>query len=203
MTIVSPQFHRHNFIDRKHSKLNFSFLQFSILEEADSLLFNVTDLDSEKGQKYLLPFRNNSEILRSHEKYSKELRNALKIHYLMSTRYAHKLRIDPLKDSDCRKYGWRKTPDVSGGKEYRVCLKTDDPERYSKVMVRIPSTVPQYVFRTWITDNVPDAVKIEAKTGRSLWKRYSGLDPDPWTAEQVQLWIDKNSPGFRMRRHFT
>jgi hypothetical protein len=53
---IAPKFHRHNFIDKKHHKLNFEFLLFEILQEGKKLYFKLKNLDSGQEAKVILPY---------------------------------------------------------------------------------------------------------------------------------------------------
>lgn len=56
LVAVAPRFHRHNFIDKKHHKLDFEFLLFEILQEGKKLYFNLKNIDSGQEAKVILPY---------------------------------------------------------------------------------------------------------------------------------------------------
>ncbi|CAD5929691.1 hypothetical protein PCC9214_01199 [Planktothrix tepida] len=45
---IMPSFHKHNFVDKEHSKLSLEFFSFEILEQSDSLALSLTNIDREK-----------------------------------------------------------------------------------------------------------------------------------------------------------
>ena len=56
LVAIAPKFHRHNFIDKKHHKLDFDFLLFEILQEGKKLYFNLKNIDSGQDAKVILPY---------------------------------------------------------------------------------------------------------------------------------------------------
>ena len=53
---IAPQFHQHNLIDQKYSRLTFELFTFSILATgADSFCFELNDLDSKQKAKLNIP----------------------------------------------------------------------------------------------------------------------------------------------------
>ncbi|VXD13303.1 endonuclease NucS domain-containing protein [Planktothrix paucivesiculata] len=45
---IMPSFHKHNFVDKEHSKLSLEFLSFEIIKQPDSLALSLTNVDTEK-----------------------------------------------------------------------------------------------------------------------------------------------------------
>ncbi|MBE9145719.1 endonuclease NucS domain-containing protein [Planktothrix mougeotii] len=45
---IMPSFHKHNFVDREHSKLSLEFFNFDIVQQEDSLALSLTNLDTGK-----------------------------------------------------------------------------------------------------------------------------------------------------------
>jgi RecB family endonuclease NucS len=55
---VAPSYHRHNLIDKEHSKLSFELLNFSVIEEDQSFYFLLQKYgDTFFQKKYLIPYQ--------------------------------------------------------------------------------------------------------------------------------------------------
>jgi RecB family endonuclease NucS len=55
---VAPSYHRHNLIDKEHSKLAFELLDFSVIEEDESFYFLLQKYgDTFFQKKYLIPYQ--------------------------------------------------------------------------------------------------------------------------------------------------
>lgn len=44
---IAPSFHRDNLTDRKYHKLEFQFLQFAVIQNADHFYLNLKDIDTQ------------------------------------------------------------------------------------------------------------------------------------------------------------
>ena len=53
---ITPKFHKHNFIDRKHSKLQLDFLNFEILQRANELHFELKKFDDKLISEFRIPY---------------------------------------------------------------------------------------------------------------------------------------------------
>jgi RecB family endonuclease NucS len=55
LVAITPSFHRDNFIDIQYQKLNFEFLQFSIIENQETLFLQLKDLNTGKSGQLQIP----------------------------------------------------------------------------------------------------------------------------------------------------
>ncbi len=59
LVAVAPDYHRHNLIDRQHSRLEFQLWQFTVVGQPDDLSLQLTKLDTEERRSisivYSLP----------------------------------------------------------------------------------------------------------------------------------------------------
>ena len=55
---IAPSYHRHNLIDRDHSRLSFELLEFSIVEDNSNFFFILNQLSEEPNSKrFLIPYQ--------------------------------------------------------------------------------------------------------------------------------------------------
>lgn len=53
---ITPQFHKHNFIDRRHSSLDYQFISFKITQtDAENLYFELVDRDTAQAWSLAIP----------------------------------------------------------------------------------------------------------------------------------------------------
>ncbi|HEY9692340.1 MAG TPA: hypothetical protein V6D15_09055 [Oculatellaceae cyanobacterium] len=53
---IAPSFHRHNFIDKRYSKLDFDFFSFDITQQAKTLYFNLKTTDGVLVSQLKIPY---------------------------------------------------------------------------------------------------------------------------------------------------
>ncbi|MDL5050448.1 endonuclease NucS [Oscillatoria amoena NRMC-F 0135] len=54
---IAPSFHRHNFIDRKYSKLEIDFFSFQVIERNDQFYLHLNQIENSKTYQVPIPYR--------------------------------------------------------------------------------------------------------------------------------------------------
>jgi RecB family endonuclease NucS len=54
---VAPTFHRHNYIDRKHCKLDIDFLQVAVIQKLQDFYLQLTDVDTGAKSEIKIPYQ--------------------------------------------------------------------------------------------------------------------------------------------------
>lgn len=75
---IAPSFHRDNLTDRKYHKLEFQFLQFAVIQNADHFYLNLKDIDTETLLSVKVPYQepNFSDIPSPSQSFFKLIKNS-------------------------------------------------------------------------------------------------------------------------------
>ncbi|WP_254174570.1 endonuclease NucS domain-containing protein [Planktothrix pseudagardhii] len=75
---IAPSFHRDNLTDRKYHKLEFQFLQFAVIQNADHFYLNLKDIDTQTLSSVEVPYQepNFSDIPSPSQNFFKLIKNS-------------------------------------------------------------------------------------------------------------------------------
>ncbi|WRH68521.1 MAG: endonuclease NucS [Planktothrix sp. GU0601_MAG3] len=75
---IAPSFHRDNLTDRKYHKLEFQFLQFAVIQNADHFYLNLKDIDTQTLSSVKVPYQepNFSDIPSPSQSFFKLIKNS-------------------------------------------------------------------------------------------------------------------------------
>ncbi len=162
MIVISPIFHRHNFIDLQYNQLNIDFIKFIITKSNNYYSLQLLDLESNIINQIAIdsPDRALKKQINDSETEAQGL-----IDFYVRNKYARSLDIRELTVQE-------KIDNLHrNGKPSKVFKIRMNPvvrtNNYKYILVKVPSKITIAQFMYWVINNVPRASAILTASGKS------------------------------------
>jgi Endonuclease NucS len=162
LIVISPIFHRHNFVDLQYNQLDIDFIRFVITKSKNSYSLQLLDLESNIINQIVIDPHDHTlkKQTNDSETEAQEL-----INFYVRNKYAQSLDIRELTVQE-------KIDNLHrNGKPSKIFKIRMNPvvrtNNYKYILVKVPSKITIAQFMYWVIENVPRASAILTANGKS------------------------------------
>jgi hypothetical protein len=173
---IAPNFHRHNYVDKKYSCLEIEFWRFELIDRNKQQYIQLCNLDSE-SKSMLIEITSSSSPEENKERSRQEKVDETLKHYVY-IRCGYKLGLNALNPEEIEKIKYRSKS--QGSKTFKLVIdELTEKGNYKRVSVKVPSNITIQEFYFWIRKNVPKARAVITPSGRVMkWRSIRTDLPD-------------------------